>query len=144
VHPTLRLSKKAKPFLTKGLRPAAAHFLSACGRQKARLQAEMCFFRRTCRRKKQIKIFSRLRARTLRGFFDRLDREPSTGWLPVFIVNTAFIGSKTKLSPAFFMIKLVQKPSLLTARSASSFYHQLPRVLRAADIARLKNRFAIF
>ncbi len=32
--------------------------------------------RRTCRREKRISLYSRLRARTLRGFFDKLDCRP--------------------------------------------------------------------
>ena len=49
-------------------RPAAAHELSTEREQFARLRAEKCFRPRTCRGRKQITIFSRLRARTLRGF----------------------------------------------------------------------------
>ena len=72
----VRLSKKVKPFLTKELHPAAAHSLSVEHGQFARLRGEKCFLRRTCRRRKRILMSSRLRARTLRGFFDTLKRRP--------------------------------------------------------------------
>jgi len=53
----LRLSKKAKPFLTKGLRPAAAHKSSAKSGRFPRLQAEKCFLPRTRRGKKRSDIY---------------------------------------------------------------------------------------
>ena len=68
----MRLSKKVSPSLTKGMHPAAAHSLSVKYGQFARLRGEKCFLRRTCRRRKRISMSSRLRARTLRGFFDTL------------------------------------------------------------------------
>jgi hypothetical protein len=46
--------EKGIAFFDKRLRPAAAQILSAVGGQNPRLQAEQCFFRRTCRRKKRI------------------------------------------------------------------------------------------
>ena len=46
--------------------------LSASDGQIPHLRPEKCFLRRTCRRRKQIPFFSRLRARTLRDFFDTL------------------------------------------------------------------------
>ena len=52
----------------KRLRLAAAHSLCANGAQLARLRAEMYFLRRTCRRRKWLKLYLRLRAQTLRGF----------------------------------------------------------------------------
>ena len=58
----------------KGLRLAAAHSLCAEGAQLARLRAEMYFLRRTCRRRKWLELYLRLRAQTLRGFFDGLCR----------------------------------------------------------------------
>ena len=66
-----RPSKKAKPFPTGEAAASCAHSLSACGGQLAHCSAEKCFPRRTCRRGKRILFFSRLRARTLRGFFDK-------------------------------------------------------------------------
>ena len=59
-------------FRLKRLRLAAAHSLCACGVQFARLRAEKYFPRRTCRRGKCFPSYLRLRAQTLRGFFDRL------------------------------------------------------------------------
>ena len=53
----------------KGLRLAAAHSLTL-----ARLRAEKYFLRRTCRRRKWLTLYLRLRAQTLRGFFDGLWR----------------------------------------------------------------------
>ena len=53
----------------KGLRLAAAHSLTL-----ARLRAEKYFCRRTRRRQKCFVLYLRLRAQTLRGFFDRLRR----------------------------------------------------------------------
>ena len=47
----------------KRLRLAAAHSLTL-----ARLRAEKYFLRRTCRRRKWLKLYLRLRAQTLRGF----------------------------------------------------------------------------
>ena len=44
-----------------------AQDLSASSGQIPHLRPEKCFLQRTCRRRKQILIFSRLRARTLRG-----------------------------------------------------------------------------
>jgi hypothetical protein len=38
--------EKGKAFFDKGLRPAAAHILSADSGQNPRLQAEKCFFLR--------------------------------------------------------------------------------------------------
>ena len=52
-----------------GQRLAAAHSLTL-----ARLRAEKYFLRRTCRRRKWLKLYLRLRAQTLRGFFDGLCR----------------------------------------------------------------------
>ncbi|MGM9547455.1 MAG: hypothetical protein ACI3U0_05550, partial [Oscillospiraceae bacterium] len=49
------------------LRLAAAHSLTL-----ARLRAEKYFCRRTCRRQKCFELYLRLRAQTLRGFFDSL------------------------------------------------------------------------
>ena len=56
----------------KRLRLAAAHSPCANGAQLARLRADMYFLRRTCRRRKWLKLYLRLRAQTLRGFFDSL------------------------------------------------------------------------
>ena len=70
----LRLSKKAEPFSTMRMQPAARNILSAKGGQNSHLQAEKCFPRRTCRREKQFRFHSRLRPRTLRGLFDTLKR----------------------------------------------------------------------
>ena len=53
----------------KRLRLAAAHSLTL-----ARLRAEKYFCRRTRRRQKCFSLYLRLRAQTLRGFFDRLKR----------------------------------------------------------------------
>jgi len=53
----LKLSKKTSPFWTAGLRPAAAQEWPACGGSFPRLQAEGCFFRRTCRRKNRSNLF---------------------------------------------------------------------------------------
>ena len=53
----------------KRLRLAAAHSLTL-----ARLRAEKYFCRRTRRRQKCFELYLRLRAQTLRGFFDRLKR----------------------------------------------------------------------
>ena len=55
--------------------------------QLAHLRAEKCFFRRTCRRKKQISFFSHLRVRTLRGFFDKLKRDlrRSLAWFSLLV-----------------------------------------------------------
>ena len=50
----------------KRLRLAAAHSLTL-----ARLRAEKYFLRRTRRRRKWLKLYLRLRAQTLRDFFDR-------------------------------------------------------------------------
>ena len=48
----------------KRLRLAAAHSPCANGAQLARLRAEMYFLRRTCRRRKWLKLYLRLRAQT--------------------------------------------------------------------------------
>ena len=56
----------------KGLRLAAAHSLAL-----ARLRAEKYFCRCTCHRQKCFKLSLRLRAQTLRGFFDSL--KPAEG-----------------------------------------------------------------
>ena len=75
------------------MHPAAAHSLSVEHGQFARLRGEKCFLRRTsprgpslaplgqftlCRRRKRISMSSRLRARTLRGFFDTLTGHESS------------------------------------------------------------------
>ena len=57
----------------EGMRPAAAHSMCAYGAHFARLRAEKCFSRGTRPREKQIELYLRLRAQTLRGFFDRLN-----------------------------------------------------------------------
>ena len=55
----------------KRLRLAAAHSLCAEGAQLARLRAKKYFCRCACHRQKCFKLPLRLRAQTLRGFFDR-------------------------------------------------------------------------
>jgi len=68
----LRLSKKAKPFLTKGLRPAAAHKSSARSERFPRLQAEKYFLPRTRRGKKSLTSILLLRQQNSTRFFDNL------------------------------------------------------------------------
>ena len=50
------------------MQPAAAHELFP-EEQLARLQAEKCFFRRTCRRKKRLNFFRRWSGEILRSYF---------------------------------------------------------------------------
>ena len=83
----MRLSKKWQSHFFEQDTVRRAQDLSASGGQIPHLRPEKCFLRRTpprgpslapsgqftlCRRRKQIPIFSRLRARTLRDFFDTL------------------------------------------------------------------------
>jgi|GEM_PF-4005920 len=65
-----QLFPRAGTSLTRGMRPAPR--LSAKGRTIRRSLREKCFHPRTRRGRKQILLFSRLRARTLRGFFGSL------------------------------------------------------------------------
>ena len=62
------------------LRCAGAYKAEPCanGAQLARLRAEMYFLRRTCRRRKWLKLYLRLRAQTLRGFYSH-NGPPSGG-----------------------------------------------------------------
>jgi hypothetical protein len=54
------------------MRPAAAHSLSVCDGQFARLQAEMCFSDAQVIGKTDFTFFAACAPRTLRGFFDKL------------------------------------------------------------------------
>ena len=67
------------------LRLAAAHSLCAEGAQLARLRAEKYFCRCACHRQKCFKLPLRLRAQTLRGFFDR--KEPMAFAIGSFFQN---------------------------------------------------------
>ena len=92
-------------YLKKGLsRKAAAHCahsLSAFSGQLAHLRAEKCFSRRTCRRKKQISSFSHLRARTPRGFFDKLRAARYTAGGSLYVVPVT-VGPCRRFSPAWW------------------------------------------
>ena len=68
----LRLSKKRQSHFYEQEAVRRAQDLSALSGQIPHLRPEKCFLRGTCPRRKRIPIFSRLRARTLRGFFDKL------------------------------------------------------------------------
>ena len=85
--------KSGKATFLKRLRPAAAQSLCAVGAQFPRLQAEMCFLRRTCRRRKQSILYLRLRrrasplgrAQTLRDFFDKLKKSALFRYRVLFV-----------------------------------------------------------
>jgi len=81
----LNLSKKAKPFLTKGLRPAAAHKSSAWSERFPRLQAEKYFLPRTRRDKKCLIFILLLRQQNSTRFFDKLEPDGSL-CRPVFLL----------------------------------------------------------
>ena len=67
----LKIEKVAKP-LSRIDAARCAQDLPIFNGQIPHLRAEKCFLRRTCRRRKPMKHVSRLRARTLRGFLDKL------------------------------------------------------------------------
>ena len=70
----------------KRLRLAAAHSLTL-----ARLRAERYFCRRTCRRQKCFELYLRLRAQTLRGFFDSLKNAFSVLSENAFFLNSVVL-----------------------------------------------------
>ena len=66
------LSKKVKPSSTKGIALRSMPRLYAGGVQFDTSLREMCFLRRTRRRRKRLNLFFRCGEKTLRGFFDSL------------------------------------------------------------------------
>ena len=72
------LSKKVKPSSTKGIALRSMPRLYARGVQFDTSLREMCFPRRTRRRRKRLNLFFRCGEKTLRGFFDSLTLQAKT------------------------------------------------------------------
>ena len=92
----------------KRLRLVAAHSLTL-----ARLRAEKYFLRRTRRRRKWLKLYLRLRAQTLRGFFDSRCPPHSIGMRRTILFKKALRQEK-RSSPA---LRAASRPRRPAARS---------------------------
>ena len=105
-------------------------FEKATARGSARLRAERYFCRRTRRRQKCFELYLRLRAQTLRGFFDSLKGRTAPAVRPFFIDFVYY----------FFKSRLM-KPSSMSMSSSSSC--RIPasafRISSGCDSSPLKN-----
>ena len=94
----------------KGLRLAAAHSLTL-----ARLRAEKYFCRRTRRRQKCFALYLRLRAQTLRGFFDSRCPPHSIGMRRTILFKKTLRQEK-RSSPALRAASRLRRPAARSRR----------------------------
>ena len=69
MHRRLTPGEKGSAFFAKGMQPAARKILSAFSEENLHSQAELCFLRRTCRRRKRIQPHLRPRRKLCEAFY---------------------------------------------------------------------------